>query len=364
MEKKAVESSFEQIMMTKARQNKIPLNGSIELLPLCNMNCDMCYVRMDREEVEKQGGLRSAKEWLEIGRQMRDAGVLYLMLTGGEPLIYPEFREVYLGLSKMGMIITLNTNGTLLDEDWAEFFANHRPRRINITLYGSNADLYEELCHYRAGFQKTLNAISLLKEKNIDIKLNISVAKYNCNDFDHLIDFAKKYDLAMSVDTYMVPTMRERTKSYNEQARLEPETAGKLHIKAIRRILGEEEYLLYKKDMLNRISHSENQDYEDGMTCYAGHCSFTINWQGKMRPCVVSSRPEVDVFQKGVERAWNEIVYDCACIHLNKKCKNCAYRPICRTCPAAAMAETGAFDGVSDYICRYAKESYRLLCEM
>ena len=80
MEKKAVESSFEQIMMTKARQNKIPLNGSIELLPLCNMNCDMCYVRMDREEVEKQGGLRSAKEWLEIGRQMRDAGVLYLML--------------------------------------------------------------------------------------------------------------------------------------------------------------------------------------------------------------------------------------------------------------------------------------------
>ena len=59
--------------------------------------------------------------------QMKEAGTLFVLLTGGELLLYPGFREVYLGLRKMGMILTVNTNGTLLDEGWADFFAQHPP---------------------------------------------------------------------------------------------------------------------------------------------------------------------------------------------------------------------------------------------
>ena len=72
--------------------------------------------------METKGKLRTAGEWIEIAKQMKEAGVLFLLLTGGEPLLYAEFREVYLALKEMGMIITLNTNGTMIDEKWADFF--------------------------------------------------------------------------------------------------------------------------------------------------------------------------------------------------------------------------------------------------
>ena len=116
-------NTYEKVLINRAFQKGIPLSASFELSPLCNMNCRMCYVRLSKEEMKEKGRLRTAREWLELAHQMRDSGTLFIILTGGEPLLYPEFKEVYLGLRKLGMIITVNTNGTILDEAWANFFA-------------------------------------------------------------------------------------------------------------------------------------------------------------------------------------------------------------------------------------------------
>ena len=53
-------TTVERMLLAQAKQTRTPVNGSIELLPLCNMNCDMCYVRLSREEMERQGRLRTA----------------------------------------------------------------------------------------------------------------------------------------------------------------------------------------------------------------------------------------------------------------------------------------------------------------
>lgn len=119
--------TYEKILISKAFQKGIPLNASLELLPLCNMNCQMCYVRLDSEEMKQKDRLRTAEEWFDLARQMKEAGILFVMLTGGEPLLYPDFKKVYLGLRSLGMIVTVNTNGTLLDEHWADFFAANPP---------------------------------------------------------------------------------------------------------------------------------------------------------------------------------------------------------------------------------------------
>jgi len=115
-------NTVERALMAKACLDNTPINGSIELLPLCNMNCDMCYVRLSRDEMESIGRLRSAEEWIDVAKQMQKAGTLFLLLTGGEPLLYPEFKDLFLALQKLGMILTINTNGTLIDEEWVSFF--------------------------------------------------------------------------------------------------------------------------------------------------------------------------------------------------------------------------------------------------
>ena len=63
------------------------------------------------------------EEWTKVAEDMMKAGTLFVLLTGGEPLLYPHFRELYQKLRGLGMIVTINTNGTLIDEEWADFFA-------------------------------------------------------------------------------------------------------------------------------------------------------------------------------------------------------------------------------------------------
>ncbi len=351
---------IERTIMMRASMNKVPVNGSIELLPLCNMNCDMCYVRLSREEMEKKGRLRSAAEWLEVARQMQGAGVLFLLLTGGEPFLYPEFRELYLELLKMGFILTINTNATLIDEDLAQFLGEHKPRRVNVTLYGADEEAYTNLCHYPGGFDKTIRGIQLLQQNHVDVKINGSLTRDNQNDIERMIDIGQSMNIPVTIDTYMVPGTRERSLPYNMQSRVDPETAASIRIRALKKQMGLEKFEQYKRDMLADIYHGPAVRGKQ-MSCQAGSCSFTINWQGEIRPCVILTEPAVSVFDVGFESAWDYMVKEVGKMEINDKCSTCRLRPICRTCAASALLENGAYDAVPEYMCRYAEASLEAL---
>lgn len=124
---------------------------------------------------------------------------------GGGPLLVPGFKELYLALKAEGMVLTLNTNGTLLDEQWADFFARHKPRRVNITLYGADDAAYETLCRCPGGFEKALAAVRLLRARGVDVKLNGSVTPENVGEMDRLYAIARQLDVPMHMDAYMMP---------------------------------------------------------------------------------------------------------------------------------------------------------------
>ena len=79
-------------LFSKASHMNIPLGATFELSPICNLNCNMCYVRMSKKQVDELGGLKTADEWLDMARQCKEAGSLYLLLTGGEPFFYKDFK--------------------------------------------------------------------------------------------------------------------------------------------------------------------------------------------------------------------------------------------------------------------------------
>lgn len=278
-------TTIEQQMFAMATEKKVPLYGVLELLPLCNLNCDMCYVRMSREEMEEVGRLRTMEEWTKTAEDMMKAGTLFVLLTGGEPLLYPHFRELYQKLRELGMIITINTNGTLIDEAWADFFAENKPRRINITLYGASNETYERLCHYPGGFDKAVNGIRLLRERNIDVKVNGSLAKANVDDRMKIIELGESLDAPVRIDTYMYPSVRERNHAYNNQARLDPEMAAKARVEVLQREMGEEVFAQYRKIQLDEAENTPEGEAVPGqMACRAGKSSFVVNWQGRCDP--------------------------------------------------------------------------------
>lgn len=354
---------MERKLVERSKEMRLPVMGSLELLPLCNMNCDMCYVRLSREEMEQKGRLRSAEEWLEIGRQMKEAGVLFLLLTGGEPFLYPEFERLYLGLRKMGMILTINSNGTLIDERLAGFLGRYKPRRVNITLYGASERTYEELCHFPGGLKRAINGIRLLRANGVDVKIGGSLTRANRHEIEEMIAVGERLGVPVRVDTYMMPAERERSAPFQFQSRVEPEDAAEIRIRALKREMGEEVFRIYQGKVREELGEGlrKRTEVSRGMSCYAGRCSFAVNWQGKMRPCVMLTYPEVSVFDLGFDTAWEWIVKETEQIMLSMQCSECHLRSLCRTCAASALVETGDYAGVPEYMCRYAERSARLL---
>lgn len=355
-------STIERVLMMQARMKKSPINGSLELLPLCNLNCKMCYVRLSKTEMDAQGRLRTWEEWLDVARQMKEAGVLFLLLTGGEPLMYPNFRELFVALKKMGMVLTINTNGTLLDADWADFFAQYKPRRINITVYGSSEEMYRQLCQAPQGFEKATNAVRLLKERGVDVKISGSATKANADDLENIIRLGHSMNVPVVVDTYMMPATRERSLPYDFQSRLDPISAARVRVNVMELEMSEEGFQKYRDESIAAADNfTPGEEKEEHIGCMAGSCSFTVNWQGNLQPCVILQEPHANVFEVGFQQAWKQVSEDATHLKTAAKCSVCNLRHLCRTCVAAGLTEEGRHNAVPDYMCQYAAETLRLL---
>ncbi|MEG0767718.1 MAG: radical SAM protein, partial [Clostridia bacterium] len=107
-------NQFQDAMMTYAAENRIPYKGTFELTPRCSLQCKMCYMRLDACQMAPQGKELTTKEWIRMGEMALEAGTVDLLLTGGEPMLRPDFVEIYTALSEMGFILRVFTNATLV----------------------------------------------------------------------------------------------------------------------------------------------------------------------------------------------------------------------------------------------------------
>ena len=362
MEQMDAVAGIERAWIEHAKEKRIPLIACFELLPLCNMNCDMCYVRLSKDEAERQGGLRTADEWIALAQRMKDMGLLTLQLTGGEPLLFPEFKRLYVTLKKMGLMTTINTNGTLIDEQWADFFAQNPPRRFSITLYGADEKAYTELCHYPGGFAKTLRAVRLLRQRGLEVKLNYTVTRTNADDLWRVFEIAEELNVPINVASYVTPASRERSQPFDRQMRLLPQEAGRINAMAYARAVGRTAFL---NEAQRQLWFAKNlQPGEPRMTCQAGRCSVMVNWQGMMRPCIMLDQPSISLRETDVQVAWKQITEYVDSVRTSSRCASCALRLTCPVCAASALAETGNCDGTPEYLCRYTQQTLLTMAEI
>ena len=353
------EAPLTQYLLNKASRGCLPMSGTFELTPMCNFSCRMCYVRQTRQEVEQHSRkMMTMAQWLQLAREAREAGMLYLLLTGGEPLIWPDFWPLYEQLSEMGFLISINTNGSLIDERAVERFRKHPPVRLNITLYGASDETYHSLCQVRGSFSRVDRAITLLQEAGIPVKLNGSLTPHNAGDLPAMVEYARARDLIYEVNTYMLPPLRRRPDQVGvNSGRFTPEEAARYDLQYRRLQYGEEAYRHY----LDRIRRgvipapgldSSCVDPVDGrIRCRAGSASFWVTWDGYMTPCGMMPEPKEDVTVQTFAQAWQAVAEQSARMRLSGVCRSCPNRQLCHSCAAMAMAETGSASGIPRYLC-------------
>ena len=354
-------------LYTKASRMLVPLSGTFELSPVCNFACRMCYIRKTPKEVQAHHrGILTLEDWRRIAREAYDQGMLYLLLTGGEPLLWPDFWTLYEELIDMGFLISINTNGSLIDEEAVARFRRRPPQKINITLYGASDETYARLCGARGVFTKVDRAIRSLKEAGIPIKLNCSLTPHNAQDLEWIVDYAKAQRIILQMTTYMFPPVRRDPSMVGVNDRFTPEESAWYHLRYLEHTWGPEGF----RDQLERIvaGYEEPPHLDDGcvdptdgkIRCRAGKASFWITWDGWMTPCGLMAEPKADLKQQSFSDAWQELVHASAQLRLSGLCDKCSNRRICHACAAIAYAENGTTAGVPEYLCRSTQEKIRL----
>ena len=327
----------------------IPVSGIFELTPRCNLRCKMCYVRLTPEQMPPIGRERTAAEWLELGHQARSAGLAFLLITGGEPMLRSDFCEIYEGLTQLGLSISINTNGTMLTPQIWELWHRSPPAQVNITLYGTSRADYDALCQNPDAFDAVTEALDWLKQEGILIHLNTTIVPTNYHKWVEIEEFAKARGLDLRMTAYCFPPNRRDCSCFE---RLSPEQAGELIVQDAMFREGPAAIKARARDLDTPLPRSCELDNGEPMQCLAGRSQYWITWNGTMTPCAMLTQPAVHPFTDGFTAAWAQLQAACEPIRLCPECTDCPDRKSCMNCAAVTFSETGRFDGKPEYMCR------------
>ena len=333
---------FSAILEAEAYREKIPLRGVFELTARCNFNCNMCYVHLKEEQIAKIGRELTNEEWLEIARQAKDAGMLYLTLTGGEVFVRPGFKELYIELSKMGFLIQILSNGYLIDETVMEWLKEYPPYSIRFTLYGASNEVYEAVCGIKNGFDRVSHAIDLILEADIPFYMVGTIIKENQYDLQKMYEFAKSKKVYFDHTIAVVQPVRGATADVNKH-----KISIRDHFEAYPAKVEKTERLF--KKVTNVLEN-----------CGAYGKSFWITWHGNLQLCAFTVHPAVNVLNQPFIEAWETLLSKLEKIMVPDACSGCKYEGFCKRCPGVLCTECGGYENVTESFCEEAKQLYEI----
>lgn len=351
-------ANIRQVLTRRCSMLGIPISGTFELTARCNLQCKMCYVRLTPRQIATIGRELSTKEWLQLAQKAKQAGMVFLLLTGGEPTLRDDFCEIYETLAQMGFSISINTNGTLLTPSLRELWHKYPPSQVNVTLYGICREDYQSLCGNPDAFSAVMDSLTWLKSENILVHLNTTIVPANHEKWLELERLSQQLGQELRMTTYCFPPVRRGgCDTCSDFSRLPPSIAADLAVQDI----------LYREgpDAICKLVEANSPvqsgcilDDDEGapIRCSAGRSQFWITWNGRMTPCGMLDRPAVyPLFPNNTfSDCWEKLHAETAKIRLCPDCLICEYRDTCHNCAAVTYAETGRFDGKPEYMCQYS----------
>ena len=354
-----IEPVWSRYMHAKASALGIPLSGTFELTTRCNFDCKMCYVHDN-----SRPDALTAQEWLQMADEARNRGMLLVLLTGGEPLIRKDFKEIYAGMKQMGLLMQINTNAALMDDDMIDFLSKDPPLRINVTLYGGSDDTYRRLCG-RPAFGKVVENLRKMKDAGLQVRVNASITPYNAEDVEEIFRICFDMDLAVKSTAYMFPPVRNNGEQFGDSThRSSPEEAAAYQLKCREQYLGPEQLAAY---CYGEMPMDLMDDCVDGqgehVTCRAGSSAFWVTWDGRMLPCGMFSNEGYPIREMGFAKAWESVREFRNALRMPAACTDCPEKKRCTVCAASAFCETGDLTKRPSYICRMTHELHRLTAD-
>ncbi|MEU8621191.1 radical SAM protein [Streptomyces sp. NPDC048623] len=257
----------------------------------CNFGCKHCYLP------ERPFSGLDWEDKVRLLDIMREAGVLWLQITGGEPTLDADFHDAYLYAWHAGMMLTISTNGSRLwHPDLLELFRDYPPYRLVVSMYGASEDAFDTLTQRRGAWNGFRRGMDAAREAGLPLRINVVVTQDNAAEADAMAALAEEWNVEHHSYTNMTPT-----------------------------ISGGGEPLLAQS-----AAHLRQRKPFAG--CNAGHTFFHADPHAKVSICKVGRDDQIDLMAEGIDGLTRLGAIADRLMLRTGGCGGCALSGTCRVC--------------------------------
>ncbi len=366
--KMRVRDPLESDFIDRIFETSVPYSGSLELTHRCNLSCRHCYQFSPRgEEMETE-------RWEALLDEVASLGCLFVSFTGGEPMLRADLPRLLRAAAEREYVITLQTNGTLVDAGIARMLGEFPTLRVDVSLYGSTAGTHDALTGVEGSFAAALRGVELLLGEEVPLLLKVTIGSFNLEEAESIASLADSLGVKAIFSSLIFPRNDRDpapTSLRLDDAGLERfirfETGYMLENLA--EIMGVDETSITYGDLASYVSkcavdpvrlESENRRY-----CGAGRTVFAVNPYGDVYPCVALPLVLGNLMKDNFARIWKDSP---PIIRLRERedvlaaeCEECDLLEKCAVCRALSFLEGGDTASLSRERCRQTRALIKVL---
>jgi len=340
---------YRDTVLRKVRTQRLLHDVTLELTYQCNLDCFFCY-----NDREKPGTLLSLDQYRTLLEDLARMQTLFLMLTGGEPMVHPHFFEIGRMTKELGFVVRVRTNGhTLSPRNVERLRQEVDPYMVEVSLHGASAETHDRITGHPGSFTRTLQGIEKLLEQGFHVGLKSVLLTLNIAEFSAIEDLARRYGTKFRIDAAVFPTLAGERGPLG--LRVSPEQAVAVEMSSSERSREWQEYV----DNF-RLTPYGNCVF----ACSAGRTNFHVDPDGMLYPCLIARSYRYSLVTGNFAHGWNHEISRIREESAAEEfpCRSCDKRLLCGFCPGFFELEHGQSQVPSDYVCAIGELRHKYIC--
>jgi radical SAM protein with 4Fe4S-binding SPASM domain len=319
-------SALMQEMSQRALRLSVPLSVQLDLTYRCNEKCVHCYLDHDDH------GEMTTVEIKRLLKEMADAGVFILTLSGGEIFLRKDFFEILEYARSLTFCIKLKTNAVLIREAQAARLRDLGVESIQISIYSHRPEVHDAITKVPGSLRRSINAIRFLRSQGLKVVIGNVLMTQNMQDYHGVRALAEEIDAQYTLDPTITPMMD------GDRSTVEL-NAGESALRALFR----DEAFVGNAEEFCALPPAPGESDMQSLPCSAGHTACYVSPYGEFYPCVqfplscgnVRQQPFIDIWRN------SEQLKEVRSIRLRdlSSCSQCAHGSTCTRCPGLAFME-------------------------
>jgi Fe-coproporphyrin III synthase len=337
----------------------------VHLTSKCNLRCAHCYTA---------GGAADFLSTVVVKKMIDEAAELggeSVTFSGGEPLLHPQIKDLFRHASRK-MSVSLLTNGTLIDREWALYLSSLRDVRVQISLDGPRREVHD-FVRGKGAFDRTLKAIELLQNAGLGDRIVISttIMKNNIHGLGDIMGLAE--NLGVPLVRFLPLRRKGRAVECWEElgAGLSVADYEAFFDEALSSVEGKTGSVRVSCGLSGFLLNASEDVAPDGFWCPVGR-KLVVDAKGDVFPCVLMMSDGFllgNVYQDTLPHimASEKVLTLCKALAERRArietCSPCLWRNFCQAgCMGEALDEKGTIWD-TDPFCSYRKKAYGRACD-